>query len=118
MKHPVDKKEAALQRMTEIGIPKASEEMHISQQTLYKWRNEAGLPKAATKRASATKKAAGSKKAAPATTSDLHEAIINDKFLEKKVQSLETENAALRDENKELREKVGKMKKACIALMD
>ena len=40
MKYTMEKKAEALARMAEIGVQKTSEEMNISVQTLYKWRNE------------------------------------------------------------------------------
>ena len=41
MKYTMDKKAEAMARMAAIGVQKTSEEMNISVQTLYKWRNEA-----------------------------------------------------------------------------
>lgn len=110
MKYSPEKKAAAVARMSEIGVQKTSEEMNISVQTLYKWRNEEGAPAADALKAPRKSKTV-------ADTDDLKQLIVNDKFLEKKITALEAENAALRDENKELRLANEKMKKAIIALL-
>ena len=40
VRYTQEQKEEALKRVQELGVAKASEELHISTQTLYKWRNE------------------------------------------------------------------------------
>lgn len=104
MKYSQDRKAEALARISEIGVMKTSEEMHISVQTLYKWRNEAGSPEALPEQTNTV-------------AEELKQTIINDCFLEKKVATLEDENAALREENKELRKKTEQLRRAIITLL-
>lgn len=105
MKYTQEKKSAAIARMAEIGVQTTSEEMSISVQTLYKWRNEEGS-------------SAEVPAPVPTISDDLKQLIANDRSLEKKIKSLEEENGGLRDEIKGLREANMKMKKAIIALLD
>lgn len=101
-KYAPEKKTDALARIAEIGVLKTSEELGISVPTLYKWRNERG-----------------SKTSSPRPNMvDLSDVLSDDSYLEKKVRQFETENAALRDENQALRQRIAKMKKAMLNLMD
>lgn len=101
MKYSQEKKAAAIERIAKIGVKRASEELGISVQTLYKWRNEGD---------------SGTMRSRPvlseAKTEELRQALLNDQFLESKVKQLEDQNHALRDENKMLRAKAAQMKKA------
>lgn len=101
-KYSPDKKNAAMERMAEIGVMKTSEELGISVPTLYKWRNE------------------GKESASPVRLNqeDLKDIMGSDPYLEKKVKQFEAENAALREENQALRDKVSKMRKAMLNLME
>lgn len=105
MKYNQEKKAAALERIAEIGVKKASVELGISVQTLYKWRNEGD---GGTSRRPAQSEA---------KTEELRQTILNDQFLESKVKQLEDQNHALRDENKMLRAKAAQLKKAIADLI-
>ncbi len=100
-KYAPEKKEAAMTRMAEVGVAKTSEELGISVPTLYKWRNETG------------DKADSSALSQEA----LQEVLGSDPYLEKKLRQVEAENAALREENLELRQRLAKMKTAMISLI-
>jgi transposase-like protein len=102
-KYDAEKKAMAVARMAEIGVQKTSEELNISAQTLYKWRNEEKGGIAAI--------------LADVGRDDLRQLIANDKILEEKVSRLEGDNESLRDENKALRDKYAQLKKAVIALI-
>lgn len=45
VKYSDEQKEAALHRINEVGITHAAKELHIADQTLRKWRNNAALTK-------------------------------------------------------------------------
>lgn len=100
MKYNVEKKAQAIARMAEIGVAKTSEEMNISVQTLYKWRNKQnGNP---------------TEQMPEDVDSDIAELVKLVKsgdVLEGKVKELEEENAKLRLTNTRL-------KKAIVALME
>lgn len=91
-------KAQALARIEEIGVKKTGEEMGLSIQTLYKWRNEAKKPSA-------------SKAKKEGKSADLLQIIKADASLEKKVQQLEEENA-------HLRKTLAQMKKAFAAMFE
>lgn len=106
IRYTAEQKENALNRMKEIGAKKTQEELGISIQTLYKWRTEAegGVKKTAAKKTVRTRK---SKK----QTGDVKALLQDDDVLLKKLNRLESENAALLETNV-------KLKKALKALMD
>ncbi len=94
-----DLKAKALARMNEVGVKKTGEELGISIQTLYKWRNE-DQPAAPL-----------GKKAADGKLDTLVQIIKNDGSLEAKIQRLEAENA-------ELRKTLAQMRKAFVAMFE
>lgn len=93
-----DIKAQALASIKAVGVKKTSEEMGLSIQTLYKWRNEG-------------KKPSGSKGKQEGKTGDLLQLLKEDHSLEKKIQQLE-------DENANLRKTLAQMKKAFVAMFE
>lgn len=114
-KYTDEQKTQALQSMKEIGAKKTQELLHISLQTLYKWRSEANTPKDAPKekkpRAPKTEKV---KKAEPAESKPEQTA----KALLEESDGRDTEIARLEAENARLREQNDKLRKALAALME
>ena len=104
MKYSAEKKTEALARMIEIGVQKTSEEMSISAQTLYKWRNE-------------VKEAAVNGGRSDADTGSLLRVIENEKLHTAAMQRLEGENAKLRSENAKLRQENSRLKVAVKAFI-
>ena len=93
-----DIKAQALASMNSIGVKKTSEEMGLSIQTLYKWRNEG-------------KKPADAKEQLQGGSADLLQLIKEDDSLIRKLQQLEEENA-------NLRQTIARMKKAFVAMFE
>lgn len=106
MKYDQERKASALERIAEIGVKKASEELGISVQTLYKWRNEGDGGTMRSRPAQSEAKMEG-----------LRQALLNDQFLESKVKQLDDQNHVLREENKMLRAKAAQLKKAITDLI-
>lgn len=91
VKYSDEKKQEALQMIKEKGVKATHENMNISMQTLYKWRNgdaEAPTPKA---------------KKAKIPNDEMAKLINESEYLEAKVSSLEEEIKALREKNAALR---------------
>jgi len=103
MKYTMDKKAEAMARMAAIGVQKTSEEMNISVQTLYKWRNEAkdasvaGLPSV--------------------DTDALQKLIENEEMQAASIKRLEGDADRLRDENAKLRQENARLKIAIKAFI-
>ena len=93
-----DIKAQALASINAVGVKKTSEEMGLSIQTLYKWRNEGKKPSA-------------SKGIKEGKSDDLIQIIKEDAGLQKKIQQLEEENA-------NLRKTIARMKKAFAAMFE
>ena len=89
VRYTQEQKEEALKRVQELGVAKASEELHISTQTLYKWRNEI-LIKIKEDLRNETDKAEPSAR----------------------IEALEAENAVLRERNEKMRNLLESMLKA------
>jgi len=103
MKYTVDKKAEAMARMAAIGVAKTSEEMNISVQTLYKWRNEAKE---------------GSISGQSNVESDaLRQFIHNEEMQAAAIKRLEGEADKLRDENAKLRQENARLKIAIKAFI-
>ena len=103
MKYTFDKKAEAMARMAAIGVQKTSEEMNISVQTLYKWRNEAKD---------------GASAGQPNVDSDaLCRLIENEEMQTAVVKRLEGDTERLRDENAKLRQENAKLKIAIKAFI-
>jgi len=103
MKYTLDKRAEAMARMAAIGVQKTSEEMNISVQTLYKWRNEA-------------KDSAGASQ--PNVDTDaLQQLIQNEEMQAAAVKRLEGEAEKLRDENAKLRQENARLKIAIKAFI-
>lgn len=103
VRYTQEQKEEALNRVREIGVAKASEELHISVQTLYKWRNEV-LVKIKEERQT---KEAG--ELDPSTVKALIDPTIE---LKARVEALEAENMVLRERNEKMRTLLESMLKA------
>ena len=103
MKYTTEKKADAMARMAAIGVAKTSEEMNISVQTLYKWRNEAKE---------------GSGAAQPNVDADaLRQFIQNEEMQAAAIKRLEGEADKLRDENTKLRQENARLKIAVKAFI-
>lgn len=100
MRYTPDIKRKALEMMASVGVNQTSEDMKITKNTLYKWRNEQKAIEA-ERAATATETAQEAQKAAVSDEMALQSAVI---------QRLEEENAALKDQNE-------KLKKALVALL-
>ena len=102
MKYTMEKKAEAMARMAAVGVQKTSEEMNISVQTLYKWRNEA-------RDASAGQ---------PNVDADaLRQFIQNEEMQAAAIKRLEDESAKLREENAKLRQENARLKIAVKAFI-
>lgn len=94
MRYTSQQKEEALARIAEVGVSKASEELGISAQTLYKWQRES--------KAEAMPLALDAQ--LPADVSQAIAAIQQDnQALLQKLESMERELAALRESNERLK---------------
>ena len=103
MKYTIEKKAEAMARMAAIGVAKTSEEMNISVQTLYKWRNEA-------------KEGAGAGQ--PNVDADaLRQLIENEEMQAAAIKRLEGEAERLREENARLRQESARLKIAIKAFI-
>lgn len=91
-------KTQALAKMNSIGVKKTSEEMGLSIQTLYKWRNEGKAPSKA-------------KEQGKGNSAELLQLIKADDNMAKKIEQLE-------EENTQLRKTVSRLKKALAAMID
>ena len=94
-----DIKSNALARMQEIGVKQTGEELGISIQTLYKWRNED--KNAATSQADLSN----------AKMEEMIRLLKNDDALEARLKQLEAENA-------ELRKSLSQMRRAFVAMFE
>ena len=94
-----DIKANALARMQEVGVKQTGEELGISIQTLYKWRNE--------EKNSASSQADLSN----AKVEEMIRMLKNDDALEAKLRQLESENA-------ELRKSLAQMRRAFVAMFE
>ena len=103
MKYTVDKKAEAMARMAAIGVAKTSEEMNISVQTLYKWRNEAKESSIAGQPS--------------ADTDALRKLIQNEEMQTAAIKRLEGEADKLREENAKLRQENARLKIAIKAFI-
>ena len=97
IRYTEEQKADALKRVGEIGAPKASEELHISIQTLYKWKNE-GKGKAPGKKTKGKGKIV--KLPTPDNVKGLLEESNGDKIT---IKTLKEENEKLRTMNERLR---------------
>jgi len=103
MKYTMDKKAEAMARMAAIGVQKTSEEMNISVQTLYKWRNEAKDASAAGR---------------PSVDADaLQQLIENEEMHTAAIKRLEGDAGKLREENTKLRQENARLKIAIKAFI-
>ncbi|MCL2811841.1 MAG: hypothetical protein FWD25_08130 [Clostridia bacterium] len=103
MKYTMDKKAEAMARMAAIGVQKTSEEMNISVQTLYKWRNEA--------------KDASSVGLPNVDSEALRQLIENEEMQAAAIKRLEGDAERLRDENAKLRQENARLKIAIKAFI-
>ena len=90
-------KQQALERIGMIGVKQTGEEMGLSIQTLYKWRNDA--------------KELGGRASISGKTADLLRLLKEDDSQEAKIRELEMENA-------KLRQSIVRIKKAFIEMME
>ena len=97
IRYTKEQKEAALNRVQEIGVLKTHNEMGISIQTLYKWRADAEGKDAADGRKKMQK--------------NEYQALLDDDVIANKINRLEEENAALISDNLQL-------KKALMSLLE
>lgn len=94
-----DMKEQAIARMQEIGVKRTGEELGISIQTLYKWRNE-------------KKDSQGFSKERPnEKMEEMIRLLKSDDDMDTKILQLEAENA-------ELRKSVAQMRRALISMLE
>jgi len=99
----MEKKAEALACIAEIGVQKTSEEMKISVQTLYKWRNEVRD---------------GADSAQPNMDTDAMRQFIQDGEMQAaSIKRLEDESAKLREENAKLRQENARLKIAIKAFI-
>ena len=91
-------KTQALAKMNSIGVKKTSEEMGLSIQTLYKWRNEGKAP-------------SKTKEKGKGNSAELLKLIKAEDNMDKKIEQLE-------EENTQLRKTVSRLKKALAAMID
>jgi transposase-like protein len=103
-KYTPAKKAEALVRMSEIGVQKTSEELNISVQTLYKWRNEDQNGSARVAQAGLDADA-------------LLQVIQNEELHATAVKRLEDEAARLKEENSKLRQENGRLRVAVKAFI-
>lgn len=90
-----DQKNEALESIKKIGVNQTSKELNISTATLYKWQTAANGGESSTKRVKA----------------EARKLLLDDGSQEKKIKQLE-------DENRQLREKNEKLKKALMAFVE
>jgi transposase-like protein len=111
VRYTQEQKEEALKRVQELGVAKASEELHISTQTLYKWRNEILIKIKEDLRNEADK----------AEQSEAHDELdhkaVKDLIdptveLKARIEALEAENVVLRERNEKMRNLLESMLKA------
>ena len=95
VRYTQEQKEEALKRVQELGVAKASEELHISTQTLYKWRNEI-LIKIKEDLRNETDKAEPSEAHDELDHKAVKELIDPTVELKTRIEALEAENAVLR----------------------
>lgn len=103
MKYTMDKKAEAMARMAAIGVQKTSEEMNISVQTLYKWRNES--------------KGASFAGQSNVDVDALRQLIQNEEMQAAALKRLEGEAEKLRDENGKLRQENARLRIAIKAFI-
>ncbi|MCL1854612.1 MAG: transposase [Clostridia bacterium] len=92
-----DIKKQALESMKAIGVKRTGEEMGLSIQTLYKWRNDV--------------KRLGGRPASTGKSAELLRVLKEDNTQEEKIRQLEIENA-------KLRQTIVRMKKAFIEMIE
>ncbi len=107
-KYSNEKKEEALTRVSQVGVKKASEEINISAQTLYKWINES------------KKKTEYGKSEAFSTDGMrlLHNQVMSDTALTDRISQLEAENSTLRAELARVQASLTQMKATSIAILE
>ena len=93
VRYTEEQKAQALQYMAENGVQKAKEELGISVQTLYKWRNGGAAPKAGQKRGRKPSK-------------EVAALLKDDGGAVQKIAQLEKENLALRTQNEKLKKAI------------
>ena len=92
-----DLKKEALESIKAIGVKRTGEEMGLSIQTLYKWRNDA--------------KGLGDRSIPAGKSTELLRLLKEDNSQEEKIRQLEIENA-------KLRQTIVRMKKAFVEMME
>ncbi len=112
VRYTAEQKAQALESIKSIGVTKASEELNISKQTLYKWNTEAKAdqPPAASKTRKPRKKLAAKAEKSEGKMklvdqSELQALLSNDDLLEK-INQLENENRSLRTTNVKLKQMI------------
>lgn len=111
VRYTQEQKEEALKLVQELGVAKASEELHISAQTLYKWRNEV-LIKIKEDLGNEANKAEQ-----PEAHDELDHKVVKDLIdptveLKARIEALEAENVVLRERNEKMRNLLESMLKA------
>ena len=111
VRYTQEQKEEALKLVQELGVAKASEELHISAQTLYKWRNEI-LIKIKEDLSNEADEAEQSEAHDELDHKAVKELIDPTVELKARIEALEAENAVLRERNEKMRNLLESMLKA------